>query len=126
MCLAEFCGSSDYCNKCINNPNQKGDKGMTKEELKQEAKERADEYTNLRPFHIGYEEGYFDGAEPREKQIQIDAEQIRVLQKQNGELTDKVEHLTKAKNLLKRWLRLYNTNTIKGIIADTEQFLKEE
>ena len=42
---------------------------MTKEELKQEAKERADEYTNLRPFHIGYEEGYFDGAEPREKRI---------------------------------------------------------
>ena len=66
---------------------------MTKEELKQEAKERADEYTNLRPFHIGYEEGYFDGAEPREKQIQIDAEQIRALQKQNGELTDKVNDL---------------------------------
>lgn len=29
-----------------------------------------------------------DFAEPREKQIQIDAEQIRALQKQNGELTD--------------------------------------
>ena len=31
--------------------------------------------------------------EPREKQIQIDAEQIRALQKQNGELTDKVKEL---------------------------------
>ena len=29
----------------------------------------------------------------REKQIQIDAEQIRALQKQNGELTDKVREL---------------------------------
>ena len=24
MCMTEFCGSSDYCNKCINNPNQEG------------------------------------------------------------------------------------------------------
>ena len=31
--------------------------------------------------------------EPREKQIQIDAEQIRALQKQNGELTDRVKEL---------------------------------
>ena len=29
----------------------------------------------------------------QEKQIQIDAEQIRALQKQNGELTDKVKEL---------------------------------
>ena len=36
---------------------------------------------------------YIDSAEPREKQIQIDAEQIRALQKQNGELTDKVKEL---------------------------------
>ena len=34
-----------------------------------------------------------DLLEPREKQIQIDAEQIRALQKQNGELTDKVNDL---------------------------------
>lgn len=33
--------------------------------------------------------------EPREKQIQIDAEQIRALQNQNGELTDKVKELEK-------------------------------
>ena len=36
---------------------------------------------------------YVAGAEPREKRIQIDAEQIRALQKQNGELTDKVKDL---------------------------------
>lgn len=34
--------------------------------------------------------------------------------------------LAEAKELLKRWERLYNTNTVKGIIADTEHFLKEE
>lgn len=38
-------------------------------------------------------EAYLAGAEPREKQIQIDAEQIRALQKQNGELTDRVKEL---------------------------------
>ena len=32
-------------------------------------------------------------AESKEKQIEIDAEQIRNLQKQNGELTDKVREL---------------------------------
>lgn len=34
------------------------------------------------------------------------------------------EQLTEAKELLERWLRLYKTNTVKGIITDTEQFLK--
>ena len=38
---------------------------------------------------------YLAGAEPREKQIEIDAKQIRALQKQNGELTDK---LNESKN----------------------------
>lgn len=35
-------------------------------------------------------------AEPREKQIQIDAEQIRALQKQNGELTDELKALRES------------------------------
>ena len=38
-------------------------------------------------------QAYLTGAEPREKQIQIDTEQIRALQKQNGELTDRVKEL---------------------------------
>ena len=75
---------------------------MTKEELKQEAKERADEYTNLRPFHIGYEEGYFDGAEPREKQITGLSKHILELQKDKGELTDKVAELEAQIEKMKR------------------------
>lgn len=111
---------------------------MTKEELKQEAKERADEYTNLRPFHFGYEEGYKNGAEPREMQIQIDAEHIIALQKQNGELTDKVKELeaqtSKAKNLLRDVLscidltdcvnsdpRLILYDKIKSLINEVEK-----
>ena len=65
---------------------------MTKEKLKQEAEEWL--CNNL---HSASEEDFIkamvDIAEPREKQIEIDAEQIRALQKQNGELTDKVNDL---------------------------------
>ena len=50
-------------------------------------------YSELLRFETGYKRGYLAGAEPREKQIQIDAEQIRALQKQNGELTDRVKEL---------------------------------
>lgn len=71
---------------------------MTKEELEKEADEYAtendicacgDEYWSYNDI----KQAYLAGAEPREKQIQIDAEQIRALQKQNGELTDKVKEL---------------------------------
>ena len=76
---------------------------MTDEELKKEA----EEYTNHNDWFefsanvdkIGnairtkMERAYIAGAEPREKQIEIDAEQIRALQKQNGELTDKIREL---------------------------------
>lgn len=65
---------------------------MTKEELKQEAEEWL--CNNL---HSASEEDFIkamvDIAEPREKQIEIDAKQIRALQKQNGELTDRVKEL---------------------------------
>ena len=70
---------------------------MTKEELEREAEEKYGEVD--REFIACQDEGevfnigYVLGAEPREKQIQIDAEQIRALQKQNGELTDKVKEL---------------------------------
>jgi len=66
---------------------------MTKDELKKEAEEKADEYTNLRPFHIGYEEGYYDGAEPREKQIQEKDRKIAELEKENAELKNKLENI---------------------------------
>ena len=67
---------------------------MTKEDLDAEVYEYA-------KSRIGTEDSrmtdrmlaYRAGAAPREKQIQIDAEQIRALQNQNGELTDKVKEL---------------------------------
>ena len=88
---------------------------MTKEKLKQEAIEyvckenplvikgwfieafkkydKGEKVKYLKDCEIAEYEAYLAGAEPREKQIQIDAKQIRALQKQNGELTDKVKEL---------------------------------
>ena len=67
---------------------------MNKEELEKEAEVFATYYESLFPneFETFYK-AFLKVAEPREKQIQIDAEQIRALQKQNGELTDKVKEL---------------------------------
>ena len=63
---------------------------MTREELKKEAEEYAlNQWEGNLPWSV-IQKAYYDGALPREKQIQIDAEQIRNLQKQNGELTDKL------------------------------------
>lgn len=76
---------------------------MTKEELEKEAeeyrkeklKEQKDKFVFELPevYVADIKQSYLAGAEPREKQIQIDAEQIRALQKQNGELTDRVREL---------------------------------
>ena len=76
---------------------------MDLNELKQEAEEWVINNTEIYDDKFGIEcekepqaeEAYLASAEPREKQIQIDAEQIRALQKQNGELTDKVKELEK-------------------------------
>ena len=66
---------------------------MTREELKKEAEEYAlNQWEGNLPWSV-IQKAYYDGALPREKQIQIDAEQIRALQKQNGELTDRVKEL---------------------------------
>ena len=83
---------------------------MTKEELKQEAEKSLDKrlgtyaYIRKQDCYTNYVDGYIDSAEPREKQIQIDAEQIRALQKQNGELTNKVKELERQ---LKNWKAEY-------------------
>lgn len=73
---------------------------MTKEELKQEAEEYANNLVFVfetdivqRIVRERVRLALIDVLESREKQIQIDAEQIRALQKQNGELTDKVTEL---------------------------------
>ena len=72
---------------------------MTKEELEKEAEEYADWFWGASPSMMkALANAYIKGAEPREKQIEIDAEQIRALQKQNGELTDKVKELENTKN----------------------------
>lgn len=61
-----------------------------------------------------------------EKQIRIDAEQIRALQKQNGELTD---NLTKAKEIIKDLLGSENTSCEEEMFFEirqkAEQFLKD-
>ena len=64
---------------------------MTKEELEKEAEEWVANEIGKKDLRCV--RAYIDSAEPREKQIQIDAEHIIALQKQNGELTDKVNDL---------------------------------
>lgn len=74
---------------------------MIKEELEKEAEEWLsitdnhlnDERTHFLSESEYAEQAYLAGAEPREKQIQIDAEQIRALQKDKGNLTDRVTDL---------------------------------
>ena len=72
---------------------------MTKAELEKEAddwvKEKIKE-KDFGHFPVDCVEAYLASAEPREKQIQIDAEQIRALQKQNGELTDELKTLRES------------------------------
>ena len=75
---------------------------MKREELEKEAEEYAEGmamyYESAHgsipsQFEKYLRNAYISSAKPREKQIKIDAEQIRALQKQNGELTDKVKKL---------------------------------
>ena len=101
---------------------------MTKEELEKEAEKY---WINQPPFTETRDrvvQTYIDSAEPREKQIQIDAEQIRALQKQNGELTDE---LTKAKEHIRTLMSClidYIVPIDKDYcyITEARQFLKEE
>jgi predicted RNase H-like nuclease (RuvC/YqgF family) len=85
---------------------------MTKEELEKEAEEFTDSKKSFwrqgRTCIDSVKQAYLAGAEPREKQIEIDAKQIRALQKQNGELTDKVREL---ENTLEN-IRYYLDNEI--------------
>ena len=121
---------------------------MTKEELKQEAKERADEYTSLRPFHIGYEEGYFDGAELREKRIEDLEKEKAELKSENQKWKDEWQEqvqkatdegyartlqtiqLSKAKDIIREfveWATWQGSNcpNFKSIQDKAEQFLSD-
>jgi len=88
---------------------------MTKEELEREAEEWIKDYSGLiggykfvKFDYDSMQKSYLAGAEPREKQIQIDAEQIRALQKQKGELTDKVKELEVQIEKMKNWCNCKN------------------
>jgi DNA repair exonuclease SbcCD ATPase subunit len=54
------------------------------------------------------------GKQTREKQIEIDAKQIRALQKQNGELTDRVTELEKENAELKKLKRECETSLCRA------------
>ena len=75
---------------------------MTKRELEKEAEENSFRYTLDKPWaceverkqimaHFG--KGYLAGAEPREKRIQALGERCLQLQKDKGNLTDRVKEL---------------------------------
>lgn len=95
---------------------------MTKEELKKEAKEYAEENQIYVGEYCSYNhlvKAYLAGAEPREKQIQIDAEQIRALQKDKGTLIDENKVLKqdfadwKRQGLIYSWLMKQNGLEVK-------------
>lgn len=102
---------------------------MTKEDFDAEVYEYAKSRINTEDSRMTDRMlAYRAGAEPREKQIQIDAEQIRALQKQKGELTDKVAELKKQLgNLYEIIKRPYQFTAPKKIqmVKEAEQFLKE-
>ena len=83
----------------------------------------------LSPYFDLFESGY-EQAENRIAELKAFRQDCVKLTEDNvvmaRQRAETSKQLTKAKELLKRWLRLYNTNTVKGIIADTEQFLNSE
>ncbi len=79
---------------------------MTKEDLEKEAEEGY--IKRIRQVGVmgnyrnqTYNDGYVDGAESREKQIAVLSERVIQLQKDKGDLIDK---LTKAKEIIKTLL----------------------
>jgi hypothetical protein len=107
---------------------------MTKEELEKEAREYLAEHSEYSEVFgqtfvaVDTLTAMVDFAEPREKQIEIDARQIRALQKQNGELTDKIAELKhQLGNLYEIIKRPYQFTAPKKIqmVEKAEQFLKE-
>lgn len=85
---------------------------MTKDELQKEAYVWTEKnisvgismYNPSIEMYCG--KAYKDGAEPREKQIEIDAKQIRALQKDKGELTDRVKELEAQIEKMKGYAKL--------------------
>ena len=77
---------------------------MNKEELEKEAYLYAKNSKDVQDFECGFDiafKSYLASAEPREKQIEIDAKQIIALQKDKGNLTDKCKELEAQLSKLK-------------------------
>ena len=160
MCMTEFCGSSDYCNKCINNPNG-GKKTMEKINLEQENKllksflyctkkscnncgyvkcenfqrQRIDccgRWISFKDYIAELKKENAELKDYNKKLLQSDidkqnkivllSKKVNDLQKKNVGLKDQ---LNKAKVIINKWLRVYNTNTTKEVIKESVDFLKE-
>ena len=59
----------------------------------------------------------------KQNKIVLLSKKVNDLQKKNVGLKDE---LNKAKVIINKWLRVYNTNTTKEVIKESEDFLKEE
>ena len=59
----------------------------------------------------------------KQNKIVLLSKKVNDLQKENVGLKDQ---LNKAKAIINKWLRVYNTNTTKEVIKESEDFLKEE
>lgn len=111
---------------------------MTKEALEKEAYQYDADHlrdNGTRWYHnVTVREAYLAGAVPREKRIaelEKENKELKTLIKSEHKIEARknnslISQITEVKELLARWLRLYKTNTVKGIITDTEQFLSDE
>lgn len=59
----------------------------------------------------------------KQNKIVLLSKKVNDLQKENVGLKDE---LNKAKVIINKWLRVYNTNTTKEVIKESEDFLKED
>ena len=58
----------------------------------------------------------------KQNKIVLLSKKVNDLQKKNVGLKDQ---LNKAKAIINKWLRVYNTNTTKEVIKESEDFLKD-
>lgn len=96
---------------------------MTKEKLKQEAEKFARTEMSHPNEYGMYYCTFLKVAEPREKQIQIDAEYIRALQKDKGRLTDKVKEL---EDKIKHLTQHLEPQSMSALFEQVEEEVKQK